>query len=454
MRTILDCALAILMTGLLGSSACTFNSNYQDTEYRCDLSQECPSGFACSAGVCRSLAELEAPCGTTEMAAVDFTDFDPDDLPWLEWWWFDDGYDVDGNPYMFAEDGQLVFYVPGDHYDVGVGFGSKTIFPLSGSAASIELVEMPADGTLGMLLSIMDDESRNVAWWVEPDSLYTSYDDGIGYTTLDIIPYDPAVHRWLRVSERDGEFVWETSPDNIEWTVHTTMEVPDFDPWVYVDLEVWKGASTQEGSAIVVDNLNGGTSDMNYCPAATLQDDFDDGTPAVAWDVDGDGNCQIREQDGRLGFAFPDAGSAWCSYRSETFFDLRRSGFTVEAPLEDVSGVEHEMGLYLRRWQEAEFELEDGTLRGESQIDGNRATLFEVEFDPVLHRYWRLRGDDTAMFWEVSSDNRDWQILGSHTDPPLELDLARVELAASTNDGMVDTVGVGYDNLNIAPSEP
>jgi hypothetical protein len=146
-------ALLSVLAALTG--ACTVDASFDDTEYRCEQSQTCPSGFDCVEGVCRpgsepgdddpALWEPSAVCGGLGMVRDDFAD----------------GVDGWGRAFPVAEavqasDGQLRASVePGDA-DARVGYGSHHAFALQGDAVDVHLANLAGPGFAGVSLGLGD----------------------------------------------------------------------------------------------------------------------------------------------------------------------------------------------------------------------------------------------------------------------------------------------------------
>ena len=431
---------------IASTAACTFDTDFDNTRYACAESQVCPDGFGCVRGVCLAGVIDPGPCGTMavaahDFAAIDFTDFDDSTI----WEYYSD------TGTMEVQGGQLVFELDDTDDDVGSGFGLDKIFPRKDSSLAIEIVERSADATSGAYLLIEDRDGDHVEFYEEDGQLYAVLHTSADELVLDQFPFDPVAHRFWRIRESDGLFAFATSPDGQQWTEHVTDTADGVDGWLGAEVGLWKWTTGGGPARLVVDNLNGGVSDQDFCPSASLQDDFEDGERDLDWQLRDSNECTASERDGRLGFGFPVSGYSECAYRSYTRFDLRSSTISIEAPLADVPDLEQCLKLRLSDYQDIEFELFGGELLGEKDLIGDSGTLFSVTFDPVAHRYWRFRGEGDLVFWELSANGHDWQVMGSQEIAGGALADVTIELSGDTDDGEIDNQGASFDNLNIAP---
>jgi hypothetical protein len=83
------------------------------------------------------------------------------------------------------------------------------------------------------------------------------------YTLLAYIPYDPSVHRWLRLRERAGTINYEASGDGSTWTPIATADTPP--NMASVTLEIAAGAFQAKPSPgfAVFDNFNVQNTDLS-----------------------------------------------------------------------------------------------------------------------------------------------------------------------------------------------
>ncbi len=452
---------------LLGSS-CSFRANFDGTRYRCDQSGECPDGYSCVVGYCEAesppidasvAADADnpdpdaaavpgpdasvvptGPCGTMEMAALDFDDgtFDPD----LFFTWEDDPATAT------LTGGELVLGAPAGATNVGSGLWSDEIYRMASSRAFIEVVSVDESSDDYVDFGFGSDYSGYLIGQRQGTLYFAVVVDG-DYTTLDSIPYSASDHRWWQVREEDGRVYFETSPDGTSWTTrHDVALMSGVGPLVAVGVEFWTDDAQPEATAAVFDNLGGGTTDVKWCPTASLTDDFDDGQPGWLFDTWVWDNCMVRETGGMLSFAFPDAVIGECGIETRTYFDLSDSTLTIESPPAFPTGVSIEFTIEFGNGNDIEFDLENGNIDGDDDYIGRR---FRIPFDPVAHRWLRFRGNGTALYWETSPDGDNWERQGEHLAPPLRLDRVVIDISGDSDNGNTDNIDNGFDNLNLSP---
>lgn len=80
------------------------------------------------------------------------------------------------------------------------------------------------------------------------------------------------------------------------------------------------------------------------------------------------------------------------------------------------------------------------------------ADQLEVTYDPVAHRWWRIRVLSGQVFWDTSPDGRTWQTYRSATAPAWVLTgtTLSINLGSRRNDGTNDSSS--FDNFNVLPT--
>ena len=176
---------------------------------------------------------------------------------------FDDG--VRGRPWQRGwesaectrteEQGQLVLRVDGSG-TTDCGYGSSTSYDLTGRAVWVEAVQISADAGVYVLLRLERDPQLGI------EMAYGNGQLACGTRTAGVsqlfasMPYQPAVHRWWRLSEQGGTISCETSADGSSWEFRGQTANP-FDVRATDVLLI--GGKDGAGSPIVTarfDNLN------------------------------------------------------------------------------------------------------------------------------------------------------------------------------------------------------
>jgi hypothetical protein len=447
----------------LATASCKIISDFSNTRYRCDVSGECPGGFACVAGYCEiSQVEgdagvdpdggvLDRKCGTVEMAVEDFESAEIDWNRWDTW--------VDNSPGLSVEhrDGQLAFDFPAGTYK-GSGYYATDLYGFRDGRAYIEVVDAQADSGVGLYFSLLTQNWDN-GWFMVQHRGTLSFRHRVNDEEFSVgsISYDPVLHRWWQLREEDGTVHWETSPDALSWTSHLMMPSELTGKKVFPLVSTWLNDAEETPWTLLVDNMNGGgDSGIRWCPAATFVDDFDDGVMGPEWRFweSPEGYCTMHEQEGQLSFAFAAGGNSQCGYYSALPYDLSDSTFVIQAPSADVGAMEIYHSVYSKKSDDyMEIMQGYGQIAGFKGAQGSWARTFEIPFDPVQHRWWRLRGKDGVAYWETSPDGKAWTTHASHSSPPLELSEVGLELWGDIDDANeIDNIGNGFGNMNLAPS--
>ncbi len=78
---------------------------------------------------------------------------------------------------------------------------------------------------------------------------------------------------------------------------------------------------------------------------------------------------------------------------------------------------------------------------------GNNDT--SVTYDPVAHRYWRVRGKGNVAYWDTSPDGGNW--INQRTKTTLlDLSSMSIEIIVGTLDGGTASIGAAiFDDLNM-----
>ena len=96
-------------------------------------------------------------------------------------------------------------------------------YSLAGSAALVNAKQVVANGNVDNQFSVRIDASNELGWQYQQGNLYVFYVVNNVRTTINPFAYDSVQHAWWRIREAGGTVYWETAPDGITWTSHTSV---------------------------------------------------------------------------------------------------------------------------------------------------------------------------------------------------------------------------------------
>jgi len=98
------------------------------------------------------------------------------------------------------------------------------------------------------------------------------------------------------------------------------------------------------------------------------------------------------------------------------------------------------------------FVARAGTLAARQTVAGVEHQLGSLPYDPLRHRWWRLRETGYEVLWEVSRDGSTWEVLTT-ASVAFDLSWLRAELAAGTSEIGTSPGEAAFDNVNGAAPE-
>lgn len=175
--------------------------------------------------------------------------------------------------------------------------------------------------------------------------------------------------------------------------------------------------------------------------AHTLRDTFDDNAiDTTVWSS----SRYAQEVGGRLEIRPIANETTWESYLTNGWYDLTDSSITVEV-VQTTSTytfiearVEGDNNNKMTMWYSY------GTLETDN---------IGIPYDPVAHRWWRMRERAGTLYWEVSPDGYGWTVIDS-APMPTPLSQVQVVLAAGAQTPSPNPGVALFDNLNMPPGVP
>jgi len=191
----------------------------------------------------------------------------------------------------------------------------------------------------------------------------------------------------------------------------------------------------------------------SVCPPTVLiSDDFEDGVTAPEWTVLTATDLTVSETAGvlRVAYAANSSPNEFAGYREATLHDYTEACVIAEInafPSPSASSASMYVRVGTGPSDNAEFSIDSGMLRSDLH---NGASVKQVDvraFDPVAHRFLRVRLTATGTSWEASPDGVTFTALGSVTTvlataASTELQLQAQTLSASQNAGSAEWASV------------
>lgn len=218
------------------------------------------------------------------------------------------------------------------------------------------------------------------------------------------------------------------------------------------DYRVGAGTSTGMGGAGptgATGSTGGGAAPPERCGGvAMLADDFTmiDSANGV-WSTDGTTSIDAGEL-----LLKPTANASeysWNAFSSEHFYDLRGDAVSIEikSMVNTASSARVSLAAYDDDNNGVVLFQQGGTLRCSKWIDGMEAELGRAPYDPIAHRFWRMREDSGTLAWETSADGLRWDAQASSSNL-FDLSSVKVQLVAEVGPGEPDPGEARFDNLN------
>jgi hypothetical protein len=192
----------------------------------------------------------------------------------------------------------------------------------------------------------------------------------------------------------------------------------------------------------------GGAAPPGRCGgAAMLADDFTMlDTAESVWDIDGAvlidaGELVLRPVANAMEYN-------WNALSSAHFYDLRSDAVSIE--IKRMVNTATNSRVYFSAYDDVDsavwFTQGGGTLTCSKRVDHMEVELSNTPYDPVAHRFWRMREEGGTLRWETSADGMAWATLASSSSV-FDLSRVRVQFAAATEGGNPDPGEARIDNL-------
>jgi hypothetical protein len=160
---------------------------------------------------------------------------------------------------------------------------------------------------------------------------------------------------------------------------------------------------------------------------------------------------RVREVNGRIELTPRSNGTGhYSGVQSSTTYDLTDSSAHVEL-VQTLRTALSAQTAFLASDSSSNFvyfNVEGGNLQCWQKVSGTFTRLARVPYDPIAHRWLRMRESAGTTFWETSPDGCTWTVLVSRP-APFSLTAVTINLQVGL-DGSVPAPGMAvFDNFNV-----
>ena len=445
-RTVVGWIASLLVVSAL-AAGCSFRFGYDGTAYACGDGGSCPDGFHCVASFCQPDDTVVPDAGSDggAVAACGALSLLHDD--------FDDGVVAPGW-FAWNEPGTSVSEAGGQmtiHVDASTGSYagsvSRRAFDLAGSSMAVTVVQAGGEHTILEVRGPAEADPRAQIVAAASGMLEAVVLNTPAQLRTQI-PYDPIAQRHWRLREDAGTLYWETSPDGTAWTSFHDEPVPFATEHVLGSLAA--GGNLPTAGDAIFDDVNLPAAAGAYCSTSRLVDAFGDAAIGPVWEPFADPQCQILETGGVLELQYPAAGgSAYCRLDSRHLYDLRGSSIAIEAvSMPSATDFESFFQVLSEDGRDQVFmSISLDVLY--MTVKRNGATVAETStvFDPVAHRFWRIREASGTLHWETAPDGATWTERAS-TATVIDVSAMIVQIAAGHWSATSAAQTVRFDRFN------
>jgi len=160
-----------------------------------------------------------------------------------------------------------------------------------------------------------------------------------------------------------------------------------------------------------------------------LADDFEDGEGQPQWGGYSSGGG-ASEAGGQLELTSGTSTSHYGGFITDRYYDFREGSVAVEVTAVPDPATPSRLELHVRRNDSQALVIRESgnELSFHKSVNGG-AELGRIAFDANEHRWWRIRHEGQAVYWEVSPDGSSWSVIvEEQLDGLFDLDYVQVRL--------------------------
>lgn len=419
------------------AAGCSFRASYDGTHYQCGAGDTCPSGQTCVAGECvlgsfdaspgtpdAPVSTPDAPIGTPDAAVAQARCGsvgllrDGFDNGVTAFWgaWHDNG------PTVTVANSRLAIALPSGTGDLWGGLASAYRYDLTNSRVEVTVSQV---GGVDTVLEVRGLAGGKMQMVVESGVLFAFVGTGSSGATKAQITYDPQVHKRWRIREDSGTAYWEWSTDGVTWT-ELWHQADPFSP-EHVQVQLSAGGLLASASEAHFENINVDVNPaLGFCAASSLVDDFSGSAFGPQWNAWADPHAAITMTTSSAVMTTDGTPNVWSGFNTIDLFQLTDSTIYMDATMvPQQSPYVAWMQVNVPNGDRLEIDLEGTTLYFYQHAGGTDVNSKTMSYDPVAHRYWRLRADATNVYIDTSPDAVTWT---TRFSPAKQIDTTAVQL--------------------------
>ena len=368
------------------------------------------------------------------------------------------------------EDNGFLLTNPGGSSGVGL-YRSTRRYDLTGGSVTVRVLQVPdaaVSGSESAVLRVEEDDGRFASIRLNSDRVEAGFRVNGGYNSLATeTPYSATTHAYVRISEVDGELLWQHSGNGSTFTDFASSPVTT----VFADvtrMRVAVGAALGVSDVVSESHFSATVGASNdsiqaWCPMPALRDTFDDTFRSSEWrNSHGSANISATEVDGQLVMTLAPGLSGDRQYVSSQAYDLTGSDFIVEVP--EISGVPSTTFVELQ----GDDALIAINLVAATDMDTN-ADVFTVNvtvdpsdgdpipvvvdepYDPAAYRWLRIEEAAGELIFHSSTDGITWTSFGKRSPNTIPVTDLRAAIGVRSSGASPSPGRSVFDNVNSPP---
>jgi hypothetical protein len=269
---------------------------------------------------------------------------------------------------------------------------------------------------------------------------------GVAPSPLTSIPYDPAMHRHLRIAHTGTTVAFSTSPDGQVWTERATAPAPVYTSTVALELGASNNNASPAPGIATFAALNTTVATAKWCDIAKLTDAFDDGQIGLPWARHGHSSSGCIEYENGANARADQYGSSPCDayFGSSTLYRLTDSQITAVLPA--ITTYTNGWITYLGVWDVTDQTFVRLMFDQNEMCAFGTGTLRTCVPYATTRDQWRIREAGGMLYFEFGNAAGFTLV---HAEPtPFAMDAVRVYFGTLTDRAIGQNIGLNVDRIN------